>query len=103
MNENGNEKQLLSLSDYSFITNRNWITLSVAPLHDVSPASVISVTKFNMLFLEKSFHNQNRLVQFVFYAYCGTNVEDAVAIDNIRWTLFNERTSVTSADPSNKR
>lgn len=82
VNENGNEKQLLSLSDYSFITNRNWITISVAPLHDVSPGSVIS---------------------FVFYAYCGTNVEDAVAIDNIRWTLFNERTSVTSADPSNKR
>ncbi|KAI9549156.1 hypothetical protein GHT06_005471 [Daphnia sinensis] len=65
VNENGNEKPILSLSDYSAITNRNWNTISVNPFHDVSPPSEISL---------------------VFYAYCGTNTEDAVAIDNIRWT-----------------
>ncbi|KAI9550624.1 hypothetical protein GHT06_005430 [Daphnia sinensis] len=76
VNENGNEKPILSLSDYSAITNRNWNTISVNPFHDVSPPSEIS-----SLFTIKI-----DSIQLVFYAYCGTNTEDAVAIDNIRWT-----------------
>ncbi|XP_046654399.1 transmembrane protease serine 11B-like [Daphnia pulicaria] len=82
LNENGNERLLVSLWNYSDINNRNWVTSPVLPVRSQSPLSSLSL---------------------VFYAYCGTNVEDAVAIDNIRLidsSLTSTVTVPTSTDES---
>ncbi|XP_046647747.1 CUB and sushi domain-containing protein 1-like [Daphnia pulicaria] len=64
LNENGNERLLVSLWIYSDINNLNWVT------YPVSFSPLRSGSEFSL----------------AFYAYCGTDVVDAVAIDNIRWT-----------------
>ncbi|EFX78231.1 hypothetical protein DAPPUDRAFT_320739 [Daphnia pulex] len=78
LNENGNERLLVSLWNYSDINNRNWFT------YPVSFSPLDSGSEFSL----------------AFYAYCGTDVVDAVAIDNIRWTDPSQTTNSSTVPES---
>ncbi|XP_046457705.1 uncharacterized protein LOC124204645 [Daphnia pulex] len=81
LNENGNERLLVSLWNYSDINNLNWVTYPVSffPLRSGSEFSL------------------------AFYAYCGTDVVDAVAIDNIRWIDASPTTTSSTVTQSTTR
>ena len=93
LNENGNEKLLVSLAKYSNINNTKWMTFqfSVVPFRNGSASgSEFSVCNLSKIFIKIVVLVSDSLrylndIKLAFYAYCGTDVEDAVAIDNIRW------------------
>nr|CAH0113451.1 unnamed protein product [Daphnia galeata] len=80
--KNGNESLLLNLYNYSDVSNQIW------------RSQTVSIT-------DDSFSN---LTQLVFYAYCGTDAVDAVAIDDLRFitssqSTTSETSSMTSTTP----
>jgi hypothetical protein len=95
LNENGNEKLLVSLAEYSNINNTKWMTFqfSVVPFRNGSASgSEFSVCNLSKIFIKIVVLVSDSLrylndIKLAFYAYCGTDVEDAVAIDNIRWMV----------------
>ncbi|KAI9556557.1 hypothetical protein GHT06_016347 [Daphnia sinensis] len=71
--KNGKEEYFDSFYKDADINNRNWTTY---------PDALITI-------------GGNFKMQVVFYAYCGTNVEDAVAIDDISLTYTSDATTTT--------
>ncbi|XP_059351002.1 mucin-2-like isoform X1 [Daphnia carinata] len=71
----GKEELFKALYQYADINNRKWQTTSI-------PRNITTT-------------GRNFELQVVFYAYCGTNVEDAVAIDDISLTITGGSTLTT--------
>ena len=83
MANNGNERLLVSLHNYSNSTNVIWRSQSV-PL-DGQSSSNISVSLDASSISTKQFPISACFIQLVFYAYCGTEKEDAVVIDDLQF------------------
>jgi len=83
MANNGNERLLVSLHNYSNNTNVIWRSQSV-PL-DGQSSSNISVSLDASSISTKQFPISACFIQLVFYAYCGTEKEDAVVIDDLQF------------------